>query len=74
MWLKALVTALFGLLSAGVLYFVRRDGRNSERIRNLKTELERTAKEQENANQVHSSVDNMSDDDVRERLQNTRHN
>lgn len=62
------LTVVCGLLSAIVLFFVRKDGQNSERVRQIKAEIERNAKEQERANEINNRVSNMSDDDVIKRL------
>ena len=43
---------------------------NADKLEALKQEAERTAKEQERANAIHDSVNNLPIDDVRERLQN----
>lgn len=59
-----------GLVLWAVIALAKNSGRNAARLEALKQEAERTAKEQERANAIHDSVDNLLIDDVRERLQN----
>ena len=62
--------AALGLVLWAVIALAKNSGRNAARLEALKQEAERTAKEQERANAIHDSVDNLLIDDVRERLQN----
>lgn len=70
MWASIGAVAALGLVLWAVIALAKNSGRNAARLEALKQEAERTAKEQERANAIHDSVDNLPIDDVRERLQN----
>lgn len=70
MWASIGAVAALGLVLWAVIALAKNSGRNAARLEALKQEVERTAKEQERANAIHDSVDNLLIDDVRERLQN----
>lgn len=70
MWASIGAVAALGLVLWAVIALAKNSGRNAARLEALKQEAERTAKEQERANAIHDSVDNLLIDDVRERLQN----
>ncbi len=68
-------TAIGGIVGFGLLLWVavalaKSSGRNAARLEALKAEAKRLAQEQERANAINDSVDNLPIDDVRERLQN----
>ncbi len=70
MWASIGAVAALGLVLWAVIALAKNSGRNAARLEALKQEAERTAKEQERANAIHDSVDNLLIDDVRKRLQN----
>ena len=70
MWASIGAVAALGLVLWAVIALAKNSGRNAARLDALKQEAERTAKEQERANAIHDSVDNLLIDDVRRRLQN----
>lgn len=70
MWASIGAVAALGLVLWAVIALAKNSGRNAARLEALKQEAERTAKEQERANAIHDSVNNLPIDDVRERLQN----
>lgn len=70
MWASMGAVAALGLVLWAVIALAKNSGRNAARLDALKQEAERTAKEQERANAIHDSVDNLLIDDVRRRLQN----
>lgn len=63
----ALLASALAFLAA--LFFARREGMSAAKVDALRREIERNAKEQERNNAINNSVANMSDDDVRKRLQ-----
>lgn len=70
MWWAIGGVAGFGLILGAVISLAKSAGKKAAWLDALKQEAERTAKEQERANAIHESVDNMAVDTVRERLQN----
>ncbi len=70
MWWAIGGVAGFGLILGAVISLAKSAGKKAAWLDALKQEAERTAKEQERANAIHESVDNMDVDTVRERLQN----
>lgn len=54
------------------IILARREGKKAEQVANLRREIERNAKEQERANEINATVDDLAIDNVRERLQNTK--
>ena len=70
MWTAIACIAGFGGLLWAVIALSKNYGRAAAQTEALKAEAQRTAKEQERANKIIDSVDRMSDDDVRKRLQN----
>lgn len=70
MWASIGAVAALGLVLWAVIALAKNSGRNAARLDALKQEAERTEKEQERANAIHDSVDNLLIDDVRKRLQN----
>ena len=54
------------------IVLARREGKKAEQVANLRREIERNAKEQERANEINATVDDLPIDSVRERLQNTK--
>lgn len=70
MWASIGAVAALGLVLWAVIALAKHSGRNAARLEALKQEVERTEKEQERANAIHDSVDNLLIDDVRRRLQN----
>lgn len=69
MWQSVSLTGLLCLLCAVVFVLARKEGQKSERLRQIKAELEKTEKERARADKIHVAVSNMSDADVAERLQ-----
>jgi len=68
-----IVSAIMYVIGGAIaLFLAYLNGKRTERIRQLKEEAAKTAKEQEIKNEVDSNVTNMSIDSVRERLQNTK--
>lgn len=67
---EILIIIIFISAAVAVVLFARRDAKKAERFAALKKELLRTARERERASKIKTSVDNMPDDDVRERLRN----
>ena len=70
MWASIGAVAALGLVLWAVIALAKNSGRNAARLEALNQAAERTAKEQERANAIHDSVDNLLIDDVRKRLQN----
>ena len=70
MWWAIGGVAGFGLILGAVISLAKSAGKKAAWLDALKQEAERTAKEQERANAIHESVDNMDVDTVRDRLQN----
>lgn len=70
MWWAIGGVAGFGLILGAVISLAKSAGKKAALLDALKQEAERTAKEQDRANAIHESVDNMAVDTVRERLQN----
>lgn len=68
MWEKIGVIALFCLLWAAGLWLASKNGSKQAKLDAVKEELKQRIKEQERANAVSNTVDNMSIDDVRKRL------
>lgn len=68
-----IVSAIMYVIGGAIaLFLAYLNGKRTERIRQLKEEAAKTAKEQEIKNEVDNNVSNMSIDSVRERLQNTK--
>ena len=65
--ISAIIGSVVAFLAA--LLFARRDGAKSEKLEQLRKEIEREAKERERAQNIIDNVRNMSDDDVSKRLQ-----
>lgn len=70
MWIAIACVLGFGGLLWAVIALSKNYGRAAAQTEALKAEAQRAAKEQERANKIIDSVDRMSDDDVRKRLQN----
>ena len=70
MWTAIACIAGFGGLLWAVIALSKNYGRAAAQTEALKAEAQRAAKEQERATKIIDSVDRMSDDDVRKRLQN----
>lgn len=70
MWWAIGGVAGFGLILWAVISLAKSAGKNTAQLNALKQEAERIAKEQERANAINDTVDRMSADDVRQRLQN----
>lgn len=70
MWTAIACIAGFGGLLWAVIALSKNYGRATAQTEALKAEAKRAAKEQERANKIIDSVDRMSVDDVRQRLQN----
>lgn len=69
MWWAIGGVAGFGLILWAVISLAKSAGKKAAQLDALKQEAERSAKEQERANAINDSVDSMSADDVRKRLQ-----
>lgn len=67
------VIGLFCLLWAVGLWLASKNGSKQAQLEAIKEELKKRIKEQERANAVSNTVYNMSIDDVRKRLQDTKH-
>lgn len=70
MWTAIACVVGFGGLLWAVIALSKNYGRATAQTEALKAEAQRAAKEQERANKIIDSVDRMSVDDVRQRLQN----
>ena len=70
MWTAIACVLGFGGLLWAVIALSKNYGRAAAQTEALKAEAQRAAKEQERANKIIDSVDRMSVDDVRQRLQN----
>ena len=70
MWTAIACVLGFGGLLWAVIALSKNYGRAAAQTEALKAEAQRAAKEQERATKIIDSVDRMSDDDVRKRLQN----
>lgn len=74
MWQQMGLIGLFGLLWVAGLWLASRWGSKKAQIDALKEEIKRHYKEQATKNEIDARVDNMSDDDARKRLQQTKRN
>lgn len=65
------ILGIFGLgaLLSAVILLASKNGSKAAQLEALKAELRKQAEEQERAQRINSSVANMSDSDVRKRLQ-----
>lgn len=70
MWTAIACVVGFGGLLWAVIALSKNYGRAAAQTEALKAEAQRAAKEQERANKIIDSVERMSADDVRQRLQN----
>lgn len=61
---------IIGLLWAVILFLVNKQGNRQAKLEALKEEIKKQAAEQERANAISHSVDDMPIDSVRERLRN----
>ena len=67
------VSAILYVLGGGIaLFLAYLNGKKAERIHHLKEEAAKTQQEQETKNEVENNVNNMSDSDIRDRLQHTK--
>lgn len=66
------LAGLFFLLWAAGLWLASKNGSKAAQLEALKEEIKKRAKEQERANAINNSVDNIPIDDVRERLSNLK--
>jgi len=71
MWSILGLIILCALLWAGSIWLAIKYGSKKAKLEAVTTELQMRAREQQHANQILDSVRNMSDDDVRNRLQNS---
>lgn len=71
MWSILALIILCTLLWAGSIWLAIKYGSKKAKLEAVTTELQMRAREQQNANQILDSVRNMSDDTVRDRLQNS---
>lgn len=71
MWDNLGLIILCALLWAGSIWLAMKYGSKKAKLDATTTELQMRAREQQHANQILDSVRNMSDDDVRDRLQNS---
>ena len=71
MWDNLDLIILCVLLWAGSIWLAIKYGSKKAKLDATTTELQMRAREQQHANQILDSVRNMSDDDVRNRLQNS---
>lgn len=69
MWVAICLTFGFICLIGAVAYLCKQNGKTTARLDALKAEVERIARERERANKIIDNVSNMSDNDVRRRLQ-----
>lgn len=70
MWTAIGSVAVIGLILWAVIAQAKAAGKKSAQLETLKAEAERAVKEQELANAINDTVDRMSIDAVRQRLQN----
>ena len=71
MWDNLGLIILCVLFWAGSIWLAIKYGSKKAKLDVTTTELQMRAREQQHANQILDSVRNMSDDDVRNRLQNS---
>lgn len=71
MWSNLGLIILCALLWAGSIWLAIKYGSKKAKLEAAITELQMRAREQQHANQILDSVRNMSDDNVRDRLQNS---
>ena len=71
MWDNLGLIILCFLLWAGSIRLAIKYGSKKAKLDATTTELQMRAREQQHANQILDSVRNMSDDDIRNRLQNS---
>lgn len=71
MWDNLGLIILCALLWAGSIWLAIKYGSKKAKLEAATTELQMRAREQQHANQILDSVRNMSDDNVRNRLQNS---
>lgn len=68
-----LVSAVLYVIGGGIaLFLAYLNGKRVERIHHLKEDAAKTKKEQETKNEVENNVSNMSNSDIRDRLQHTK--
>ena len=68
-----LVSAILYVIGGGIaLFLAYLNGKRAERIDHIKEEAAKAAKEQVTKNAIDASVSNMSNSDVRDRLQHTK--
>lgn len=67
---KFSLLGILGLLWAVILFLVNKQGNRQAKLEALKEEIKKQAAEQERANAISHSVDDMPIDSVRERLRN----
>lgn len=68
MWIEFLAIFGFGLLLTVLVVLASKNGSKAAQLEALKAEIRQRYKEQERAKKLAHSVDNMDDDDVRNRL------
>lgn len=73
MWQSVVLTGLFCSLLLAALYLASKCGSKSAKLDALKEEIKQKAREQERANAINKRADDMPIDDVRKRLQDTKH-
>lgn len=71
MWEHVSLITLCVLLWAGSIWLAIKYGNKKAKLDATTTELQMRAREQQHANEILDSVRNMSNDDVRNRLQNS---
>ena len=67
--LQFLVIFAFGCLFVAVIALASKNGSKAAQLENLKIEIKRSEEERRRAEKIANSVDNMSSESVRERLQ-----
>lgn len=71
MWGHVSLITLCALLWAGSIWLAIKYGGKKAKLESANTELQMRAREQQHANEILDSVRNMSNDNVRDRLQNS---
>lgn len=73
MWTAIGLTCGFVCLIVAVIAMASKSGSRAAQLDSLKAEIKKTAEERARANKIITGVANLPVDDVRRRLQDTRH-
>lgn len=65
-----LIALAFSSLIGVIVFLSSNNGKKTAELENLKADLRKEIRERENASKITNSVNNMSSDTVRDRLQN----